>query len=73
MGRNFVFGCVLIFLFFIFLFSLQNQVPQIIIGQCRVIYKIEDLLVAMRTTIKNAKKILSVGFKIFDFRPFLSK
>ena len=42
MGRNFVFGCVLVFLF-----SAHNQVPEIIIGLGRVIYHIEALSVVI--------------------------
>ena len=37
-GRNFAFGCVLVLSSFFFLFSMQNQVPKIIIGMRRVIY-----------------------------------
>ena len=38
----------------IFLFSIQNQVPQIIIGMGRVIYQIKAILVVIRTTLKNS-------------------
>ena len=51
MGRNIVFGGVLVFLF-----STQNQVPQIIIGLDWVIYHINALIVVIGTTLKNFKK-----------------
>ena len=53
--RNFVFGCFLFFYFFatFFLFSTQNQVPQIIIALGWVIYHITDLWVAIRRTSKS--------------------
>ena len=49
MGKNFVFGCVLRFYF---LFSTQNQVPQIIMGLGWEIYHIKTLLVVIQK-IKN--------------------
>ena len=45
MGRNFVFGCVLIFLF-----STQNQILQIMIELGLVINHNKVLTVVMRTT-----------------------
>ena len=66
-GRNFVFGCVLVFLL-----SSQNQIPQEIIGLGWVIYHIKALTVVIRTTIKNFKKLFSVsrktGLKFLIFR-----
>ena len=41
----------------LFLFSTQNQVPQIIIGIGRVIYHIKTLSVVIQTTLKNLKLI----------------
>ena len=46
MGRNIVVGCVSCF----FLFSMQNQVPQIVIGMNRVIYNFEALSVVNRNS-----------------------
>ena len=60
MGKNFVFGCVLRFYF---LFSTQNQVPQIIIGLDGEIYHIKTLLVVIRTTFENFRKTVPVSIK----------
>ena len=38
----------------VILFSIQNQVPQIIIGMGRVIYQIKAISVVIRTTLKNS-------------------
>ena len=56
MGRNFVFGCVLVFFV-----STQNQVPQIIIG--RVIYLIKTHLVVIGTIFKSLANFFVVSRK----------
>ena len=57
--------------FIFFLFSTQNQVPQIIIGLGRVVYHIKALSVVIRmSSQKKLKKFPSVEknwFEIFDF------
>ena len=55
MGRNFVFRCVLDFLF-----STLNQLPQIIVGSGGVICHIKAVSVVIRTTLESSKKILPV-------------
>ena len=54
-----------------FLFSTQNQVPQIFIAIGRVIYHIKVLLIVIRTILKNLKSIFfsveKSRFEIFDF------
>ena len=68
MGRKIVFKCVLVFCF---LFSTQNQVPQIINGQRFVIYYIKALSVVIRTTTKIPKKLFPLsrenGLNFFNF------
>ena len=44
-----VVGCILVF----FLFSMQNQDPQIIIGMRRLINRNKDLLFVVQTILKN--------------------
>ena len=65
---NFVFVCI----FFFFLFSTQNQLPQIAIGQGLVIYYIKALSVVIRTPLQNFEKIFPVSrktaFKFVIFR-----
>ena len=56
MGRNFVFGCVLVFF-------TQNQVPQLIIGNSRVMYKIEALSAVIRANFKKVQKIVLASRK----------
>ena len=52
MGRNFLFGCVLVFSFF----STQNQVPQVIIGLLKP-FHIKDFSVVIQTIFpKNLQK-----------------
>ena len=66
MGRNFVFGYVLVFFF---LFSMQNQVPQIFIGMGLVISHIKALSIVIQPKLKHFN-ILSVEknwFEIFNF------
>ena len=67
MGRNFIFGCVIVF----FLFSTQSQVQQIIIGMVRMIHHIRALSVVVQMALKqNNFKKLSQGrenwFEIFE-------
>ena len=66
MGRNFVFGCVLVFLF-----STQNQLPQIIIEMGRVICHIEAFSVQRDSNtiikfLKNCPNTEKNRFTIFD-------
>ena len=55
MGRKFLFGCVLVFLF-----STQNQVPQIIIEMGQKINHYKVVLVVFQTIFKN--------FQFFHFQ-----
>ena len=54
-------------LVFFFLFSTQNQVPQISIGMGRVIYHIKALSIVIRTTSKNFKNFFNVEKNYSNF------
>ena len=58
-----MFGCVLFFFsgFLFFLFSTQNQVPQIIIGIGQMVYHIEAFLVLIRTTLTKFERFFTVS------------
>ena len=60
MGEKFAFVSVLDFFF---LFSTQNQVPQILIGMCRGIFKFNALLEVIWRTVENSQKIANVEKK----------
>ena len=68
MGRNFVFGGVLVFFF---LFSTQNQVPQKTSEMGRVIYHNEALSIVIRMTFKKIQFFFHSSeknrFEVLDF------
>ena len=57
-----MYSCVLNFFFF--LFSTQNQIPQIMIALVLVTYQIKVLSVVIRTTFENFKFFFTVSRKI---------
>ena len=61
-GRNFVFGRVLVFLV-----STQSQVPQIIIAMGRMRYYFKALLIVIRSTIKKFLIVEKNWFQILDY------
>ena len=62
--------CIWVYFSFFFLFSTQNQVPQITIRMGRMIYHIKAISIVIRTKFKKFEKLFTVErerIEIFDF------